>query len=185
MIVGVLRGGVPVAAEVAYVLGAPLELCVVRKVFYPGSPSFAIGAVAEGDAICLDAAEIAKLQLPRAAVQHAVDLERAEVARLGETLRDIAPLPVSGRDAVVVDDAIASLDTLRAAAPVPSAPDRQLVLYHRHRHPSRGRRPSPAWIRGNRRHLGTTRGSALHLPGPLRPVRALVLRQRAGPARLA
>jgi putative phosphoribosyl transferase len=115
VVVGILRGGVPVAAEVAHVLHAPLELCVVRKLFSPGSPSFAFGAVAEPDAVYLDEAELAKLALSPAAVRQAIALETLEVARLGELLRDQPPLPLAGRDAILVDDGVTTVDTLRAA----------------------------------------------------------------------
>lgn len=116
VVVGVLRGGVPVAAEVADVLHAPLELCVVRKLFSPGSPSFAIGAIAEHGAVYLDDGEIAKLQLSPRDVQRIIELERSEVVRLGELLRAGEPLSLRGRDAIVVDDALTTIDTLRAAA---------------------------------------------------------------------
>jgi predicted phosphoribosyltransferase len=116
VVLGVLRGGVPVAAEVAHILQAPLELCVVRKLFSPGSPSFAIGAVAERGAVHLDNGEITRLQLSRDDVQRAIRFELAEVLRLGELLRDGPPLSLHDRDAIVVDDAVTTIDTLRAAA---------------------------------------------------------------------
>lgn len=129
VILGVLRGGVPVAAEVANVLHAPLELCVVRKLFSPGCPSFSIGAVAEHDAVYLADDEIAKLRLSPGDIQRAIRLERMEVARLGELLREAGPLSLRGRDAIVVDDAVTSVDTLRAAArAVREQTPRSLVL---------------------------------------------------------
>jgi putative phosphoribosyl transferase len=115
VVVGLLRGGVPVAAEIAHVLHAPLELCVVRKLFSPGSPSFAFGAVAEPDAVYLDEAELARLGLSPAAVRQAISLETLEVARLGELLRDAPPLPLARRDVILVDDGVTTVDTLRAA----------------------------------------------------------------------
>lgn len=115
VVVGLLRGGVPVAAELAHVLHAPLELCVVRKLFSPGSPSFAFGAVAEPDAVYLDEAELARLGLSPAAVRQAISLETLEVARLGELLRDAPPLPLARRDVILVDDGVTTVDTLRAA----------------------------------------------------------------------
>jgi putative phosphoribosyl transferase len=116
VVLGVLRGGVPVAAEVARVLNAPLELCVVRKLFTPGSPSFAFGAVAEPDAVFLVNDEIAKLRLSPNEVRRAISLELTEVTRLGELLRSGRRLSLRGRDVIVVDDAITGADTLRAAA---------------------------------------------------------------------
>lgn len=116
VVLGVLRGGVPVAAEVAHVLHAPLELCVVRKLFSPGCPSFSIGAVAEHGAVYLASDEIAKLQLSPSDIQRAIRLEMTEVSRLGELLREGGPISLRGRDAIVVDDAVTAVDTLRAAA---------------------------------------------------------------------
>jgi putative phosphoribosyl transferase len=115
IVVGISRGGVPVAAEVAEVLRAPLEICVVRKLFSPGSPSFSIGAVAENGAIYLDEPEIAKLKLSATDVKRAIELERLEVERLGELLRDRSPLALKARDVIVVDDGVSMLDTLYAA----------------------------------------------------------------------
>ena len=115
IVVGILRGGVPVAAEVAHVLHAPLEICVVRKLFSPGSPSFAIGAIAERDAVYLDDAEIAKLGLSPTDVKRAIALELFEVARLGELLRDGPAVSLNSRNAILVDDGVTTVDTLLAA----------------------------------------------------------------------
>jgi putative phosphoribosyl transferase len=116
IVMGMSRGGVPVAAEVAQVLRAPLEICVVRKLFSPGSPAFAIGAIAEQGAVYLDEPEIVKLRLSATDVKRAIALEALEVTRLGELLRDVPPLSVSSRDAILVDDAVTAIDTLCAAA---------------------------------------------------------------------
>jgi predicted phosphoribosyltransferase len=116
VVLGVLRGGVPVAAEVANVLHAPLGLCVVRKLFSPGCPAFSIGAVAEHGAVSLANDEIARLGLSPSDVQRAIRLEMTEVSRLGEVLREGGPLALRGRDAIVVDDAVTAVDILRAAA---------------------------------------------------------------------
>jgi predicted phosphoribosyltransferase len=115
IVVGISRGGVPVAAEVAHALQAPLEICVVRKLFSPGSPSFAIGAVAEHGAVYVDEAEVAKLGLSPADVKRAIALESSEVARLGELLRDDPPLSLIRRDVILVDDGVTNIDTLLAA----------------------------------------------------------------------
>jgi predicted phosphoribosyltransferase len=115
VVIGVYRGGVPVAAEVATLLHAPLEVCFTRKVFSPGSPSFAIGAIAEHGSTFLDETEIAKLHLSRLQVSQAIAFEDAEVTRLAELLRDAPPVPLAGRDVILVDDAITALHVLRAA----------------------------------------------------------------------
>jgi predicted phosphoribosyltransferase len=116
IVIGISRGGVPVAAEIAHMLQAPLEICVVRKLFSPGSPAFAIGAVAEYGAVYLDDTEIAKLRLSPADVKQAITFESLEVVRLGELLRDLDAQPFRGRDAILVDDAVTTVDTIHAAA---------------------------------------------------------------------
>jgi putative phosphoribosyl transferase len=115
IVVGISRGGVPVAAEVAHVLRAPLEICVVRKLFSPGSPSFAIGAIAEPDTVYLDDAEITKLALTPSDVRAAIALEAMEVARIGELLREQPPRSPRGRDVLLVDDGVTTIATLLAA----------------------------------------------------------------------
>jgi predicted phosphoribosyltransferase len=115
IVIGVYRGGVPVAAEVATLLHAPLDVCFTRKVFSPGSPSFAIGATAEYDSTVLEENEISKLHLSRLQVNQAIAFEENEVTRLAELLRDGPPQQLAGRDVILVDDAITALPVLRAA----------------------------------------------------------------------
>jgi putative phosphoribosyl transferase len=115
VVIGIGRGGVPVAAEIAHALDAPLDLCIVRKVMSSGSPAFAIGAVAEGGGVCLDPHAIAELAMSAVAVTRAVELERAEIDRVAEQMRDGPPMALRGRDAVLVDDGLAEPARLRAA----------------------------------------------------------------------
>jgi predicted phosphoribosyltransferase len=115
VVIGVYRGGVPVAAEIATLLHAPLDICITRKLFSPGLPSFAIGAIAEYGSTFLDEDEIAKLQLSRMEVNQAIALEETEVMRLAELLRDAPPHTLAGRDVILVDDAVTAVPVLRAA----------------------------------------------------------------------
>ncbi len=116
VVVGITRGGVPVAAEVARILGAPLEICVVRKLVAPGPPPVTIGAVAEGDIRCLDEAAICKLGVSAAAVDEIAAREIAQVERLAKLFRDHPPLDVRARDVILVDDGLLTGATMRAAA---------------------------------------------------------------------
>ena len=114
VVIGVVRGGVPVAAEIARELALPLDLCVVRRLLAPTDPPVPFGAVAESDAIYLD--ETREHRLSARDIVTEIARERAEVARLCELLRDRPALDLTGRDVIVVDDAATSIDMLRAAA---------------------------------------------------------------------
>lgn len=111
------RGGVPVAAPVAARLGAPLDLLLVRKIGAAGQPELAAGAVAEGMEGRIENRDVIALTAMRAAdLDAAATHERAEIARRrARWLPGRAPLSLSGRTAVVVDDGIATGATTRAA----------------------------------------------------------------------
>jgi putative phosphoribosyl transferase len=112
------RGGVPVAAEVARVLHAPLDLLLVRKIGAPFNPEFAVAAVvdAAGDDLVVDAALVHELGMTLADVQARAVHERAEIARRRALyLGGRARVPLAGRTVIVVDDGIATGTTVRAA----------------------------------------------------------------------
>lgn len=112
------RGGVPVAAEVARALQAPLDLLLVRKVGAPGQPELAVGAVAEGDPpeVVLDEQSMAWTGTREPWVREQARIEYAEVLRRRQAYLAgrVAP-PVRGAVAVVVDDGAATGTTVRAA----------------------------------------------------------------------
>jgi predicted phosphoribosyltransferase len=109
------RGGVPVGFEVARALGAPLDVFVVRKLGLPGHEEFAMGAIASGG-VRVDNPDVAPLALPQAAVDAVVARERAELARREALYRgDRAPLNLSGRTVILVDDGLATGASMRAA----------------------------------------------------------------------
>jgi putative phosphoribosyl transferase len=116
VVVGLPRGGVPVAAEVARALGAPLDVLVVRKVGCPWQPEFALGAVGEEDAIVLNQSLIASIGLAPDHLARVVRAARGELARRVARYRGIRPaVPVRGRTVVVVDDGLATGVSARAA----------------------------------------------------------------------
>jgi predicted phosphoribosyltransferase len=116
VVIGLPRGGVPVAYEVASALGAPLGLVVARKVAAPDHPEFAIGAVAEGGICVVDHANVHALRLGPEELEQAIGRARAQVDALAERYRAAAPaLPLTGRSVVVVDDGLATGATARAA----------------------------------------------------------------------
>jgi putative phosphoribosyl transferase len=116
IVVGLARGGVPVAAEVARALGAPLDVLVVGKLPCPWQPELALGAIGEGDAIVLNQPLIAGIGLAPANLQAVIEAERAELERRVARYRGGRPAaPVEGRTVIVVDDGLATGATARAA----------------------------------------------------------------------
>jgi putative phosphoribosyl transferase len=122
VVLGLPRGGVPVAFEVARALGAPLDVIVVRKLGMPFQPELAMGAIGEGGARVVDRA-LARRALVSDEELAAVEArERAELARRARRFRgDRMPLPLAGRTAIVVDDGVATGSTARAACQVARA----------------------------------------------------------------
>lgn len=117
IVLGLVRGGVPVAAAVARRLAAPLDVLVVRKLGVPGAEEVAFGAVGPGGVIVLNQ-EIAG-ELPPAAARAVQDQEEAELRRRERRYRaGRPPLALAGRTAIVVDDGLATGATARAAVAV-------------------------------------------------------------------
>jgi putative phosphoribosyl transferase len=114
LVLGITRGGVPVAAEIARALAAPLDLCVVRKLLT--RDGVGIGAIAEGGGLYLDDARAAKLGVHPDEVSRLVQRETSEVDRLALLLRDERPRSVRDRDVILADDGLVSAATLIAAA---------------------------------------------------------------------
>jgi predicted phosphoribosyltransferase len=110
------RGGVPVGYEVARVLGAPLDVFVVRKLGLPGHPELAMGAIASGDIRVLNEDVLELYPVPKAAIDAVTRTEWLELARRERAYRDGRPLvPIEGRTVVLVDDGLATGSTMRAA----------------------------------------------------------------------
>ncbi|HEX5215656.1 MAG TPA: erythromycin esterase family protein [Vicinamibacterales bacterium] len=116
LVLGLPRGGVPVAAEVAQQLAAPLDVFLVRKLGVPGHPELAMGAIAEGGIQVLDERLIRDLGIPRALVEQVAMRERLELDRRDRQYRGARRRPnVSGRTVIVVDDGLATGATMEAA----------------------------------------------------------------------
>ncbi|HET8723901.1 MAG TPA: alpha/beta family hydrolase [Anaeromyxobacteraceae bacterium] len=117
VILGLPRGGVIVAVEVARALCADLDVVVVRKVGAPGSEEFALGAIAEGGAVWLNHEGMTATGLGEHQVLHLAEREATELARRIRIYRRTRPaLDLAGRTAVVVDDGVATGATAIAAA---------------------------------------------------------------------
>lgn len=116
LVLGLVRGGVPVAFEVASHLHAPLDALGVRKIGLPRQPELALGAVGEDDAFIIDPELQAWAGITDTSVQLFIDEARAALsARLAAIRAQVPMLPVSGRTVIVVDDGIATGATMRAA----------------------------------------------------------------------
>jgi len=115
VVLGLPRGGVPVAFQVAAALQAPLDVMVVRKVGAPGQPEFAIGAIASGDVTVREPYAPAYLATD-ARFEQLAQRERLELARREHAYRlGLAPLALAGRTVVLVDDGVATGCTMLAA----------------------------------------------------------------------
>lgn len=116
VILGLPRGGVPVAFEVSERLGAPLDVVVVRKVGAPRQPELAIGAVAEDDEVLIDDAAARAVGADRATIDELVSRERLQMTQGVARFRNGRALPaLGGRDVVVIDDGLATGLTARVA----------------------------------------------------------------------
>jgi predicted phosphoribosyltransferase len=162
VVLGLPRGGVPVAYEVARALQAPLDVFVVRKLGLPGHEEYAIGAIASGDIRVINRDAVSLYQLPDAVIDAVAraelgELERRERAyRIGRT-----PASLEGRVVVLVDDGLATGSTMRAA-----------VLAVRQRHPSRIVVAVPVGARDTCREIGETADEVVcvSMPEPFRAV---------------
>lgn len=114
IVIGVTRGGVAVAAEVARELVVPLEACVVRRL--QASDGRWFGCVAERDGLFIDEARVEQMRMPREELARIVAREAETVARLSALYRDSPALLVSGRDLIVVDDGLSASATVFAVA---------------------------------------------------------------------
>jgi predicted phosphoribosyltransferase len=116
IVLGLPRGGVPVAAEVADAIGAPLDVLLVRKLGVPGHAELAFGAIASGGARVINPEVLAVAGLTDEAIAAVVADETRELARRERAYRgDAPPLALRGRTAIVVDDGLATGATMRAA----------------------------------------------------------------------
>ncbi len=116
IVLGLPRGGVVVAAEVANALGAPLDVLVVRKLGFPGQEELAMGAVASGGVQVLNDDVVAYADLDPEALARRESTGHEAVAALERRLRGDRPRPsLQGRPVVLVDDGLATGATMRVA----------------------------------------------------------------------
>lgn len=116
VILGLPRGGVPIAYEVARALAAPLDVIVVRKLGVPWLPELAMGAIGEGGSRIVDRDLVRHERVTDELLAEVEAREAAELRRRAQTYRaGREPVPIEGRTVVVIDDGIATGATVRAA----------------------------------------------------------------------
>jgi predicted phosphoribosyltransferase len=119
LVLGLPRGGVPVAFEVARALDAPLDVMVVRKLGVPGHEELAMGALATGNVRVINGAVVRQLGIPAEVIDRAAAAEQRELARRELAYRGGRPPPrLRGRVAILVDDGLATGATMQAAVRV-------------------------------------------------------------------
>lgn len=116
IVLGLPRGGVPVAYEVARRLGVPLDVFVVRKLGVPGHEELAMGAIAPGGVRVLNEDVLSVMPDAQVIVEMVTAIEREELERRERNYRSDRPPPaLKGRTAILVDDGLATGATMRAA----------------------------------------------------------------------
>lgn len=116
LVLGLPRGGVPIAHEVAKALHAPLDVFVVRKLGLPGYEELAMGAIASGGVMVLnedvvDHASVTREEIQQVAKRESAELRRCELAFRGHS----RPPEIRGKAVILVDDGVATGSTMRAA----------------------------------------------------------------------
>ena len=116
LVLGLPRGGVPVAYEVARALDAPLDVFVVRKLGVPGHEELAMGAIATGGALVVDDAVVRQLGISQREFEAVARREQRELERRERRYRGDRPPPdIAGRTVIVVDDGLATGASMRVA----------------------------------------------------------------------
>jgi predicted phosphoribosyltransferase len=116
IVLGLPRGGVPVAYEVAHKLHAPLDILVVRKLGVPGHEELAMGAIASGGVRVLNQEVLSHLGIPQDIIDLVIESEQRELERREREYRNNhPPLKLRGRTVIVVDDGLATGSSMHAA----------------------------------------------------------------------
>jgi putative phosphoribosyl transferase len=129
IVLGLPRGGVPVAFEVARKLNAPLDVLVVRKLGFPGQEELAMGAIASGGVRVINEDIVRHARIPNAVIDAAAARELVELQRREVMWRGHVGAPeIGGRTVILVDDGIATGSTIRAAARALRAQDAAKII---------------------------------------------------------
>lgn len=116
IVLGLPRGGVPVAAEIAHALRAPFDVFVVRKLGVPGHEELAMGAIATGGIRLVNDDVVVPLGIPANVIDSVASSEQIELERREQLYRgNRAPIGLTGKTVILVDDGLATGSTMRAA----------------------------------------------------------------------
>jgi len=116
VVLGIPRGGLVVAREVARMLDGELDIVLARKLRAPQNPELAIGSVSETGKLFLDDSLVAGLGISEEYIAQEKDFQMAEIARRMALVRSVLPkTPLAGREVIVTDDGVATGSTLQAA----------------------------------------------------------------------
>lgn len=116
VVLGLVRGGVPVAYEVAKACGLPLDILVVRKLGVPGQEELAMGAIASGGAVVLNEDVLRRYRVTEKMLEHSIGRETEELERREKLYREgRPPVEIAGRTVILVDDGLATGASMRAA----------------------------------------------------------------------
>jgi predicted phosphoribosyltransferase len=129
VVLGLVRGGVPVAFEVAKACGLPLDILVVRKLGLPWQEELAMGAIASGGAIVLNEDVLRFNRISAAKLESVIEREKLELTRREALYRQGQPaVPIDGRAVVLVDDGLATGASMRAAIRAVTGRARRVVV---------------------------------------------------------
>jgi putative phosphoribosyl transferase len=129
IVLGLPRGGVPIAYEIASALHVPLDICLVRKLGVPGQEELAMGAIAPANVMVLNRDVIRSLRISEAELNAVAAQEQQELNRRDRAYRGDRALPqLQDRTVIVVDDGIATSSTIRAAIATLKAAAPQTII---------------------------------------------------------
>lgn len=128
IVLGLPRGGVVVAAEVANILQVPLDVLIVRKIGHPLHREFAVGALAEPDVVLLDDSVIGRNPIIRMQLKHVIAEEQERLQRYGETFHREGLPNLTNKTVLLVDDGLATGATTEAAVEAVRRKDARLVI---------------------------------------------------------
>jgi predicted phosphoribosyltransferase len=115
VVLGLPRGGVVVAAEVAHTLDLPLDVIVVRKIGHPRQREFAVGALAEDDVVVLDESAISRTGVVKTDLASVIEEERERLAAYQQRFEGAGPVELTAKSVLVIDDGLATGATTEAA----------------------------------------------------------------------
>jgi putative phosphoribosyl transferase len=129
LVLGLVRGGVPVAYEVARACALPLDVVMVRKLGVPGQQELAMGAIASGGGLVLNESIIRSFHVSAKQLERVIERETQEMGKREKLYRDGRPaLGIMGRTVILVDDGLATGASMRAAVRAVKGRARRVIV---------------------------------------------------------